>query len=192
MNMLADKKTRLRFNRKMRAKGVPAKACGSCFVVKGLEAFKRTGYRHESACRVCFSEYIAEYNANPEVRARVAKYNRTPAGRAANRANGAKRRARKCDAWTDGHSAADLAAYFVEIGAFNCAYCGGPAEHVDHVAPLARGGAHALGNLLPACADCNLEKGARDPYEFLTKRFPRLAPLFAPYIGTLPLVDSFQ
>jgi 5-methylcytosine-specific restriction endonuclease McrA len=104
----------------------------------------------------------------------------------------AQRRARKLNGWTDNHSAADLAAYFVEIGAHNCVYCGGPAEHIDHVVPLARGGAHAIGNLLPACAECNKSKGARDPYAFLAARFPGLAPLFAPYIGTLPLVDSFQ
>ena len=41
-----------------------------------------------------------------------------------------------------------------------CAYCGADWEHVDHVVPLARGGAHALANLVPACAPCNLSKGA--------------------------------
>jgi 5-methylcytosine-specific restriction endonuclease McrA len=108
------------------------------------------------------------------------------------RAESQRRRALKRGAWTDNHTAADLAAHFEEIGAFTCVYCHAPAEHLDHVAPLARGGAHVLGNLLPACADCNLEKSARDPYEFLAERFPGLAPLFAPYVGTLPLVDPFQ
>src|SRR5690554_4089856 len=37
-----------------------------------------------------------------------------------------------------------------------CAYCGasGPL-HMDHIVPLARGGRHGIGNLLPACASCN-------------------------------------
>ena len=42
-----------------------------------------------------------------------------------------------------------------------CAYCGGPFEHVDHVIPVSRGGLHCLSNLRPACAPCNLSKGAK-------------------------------
>jgi 5-methylcytosine-specific restriction endonuclease McrA len=42
-----------------------------------------------------------------------------------------------------------------------CAYCDAPAEHLDHVIALALGGADAAHNLLPACADCNLSKGAK-------------------------------
>ena len=36
--------------------------------------------------------------------------------------------------------------------------------HVDHVKPLSRGGAHMLGNLRPACSDCNLSKGSTWPF----------------------------
>lgn len=43
-----------------------------------------------------------------------------------------------------------------------CAYCGErPWEHLDHVVPIARGGHHAIGNLLPACSRCNLSKYVR-------------------------------
>lgn len=42
-----------------------------------------------------------------------------------------------------------------------CAYCDGPYEALDHVVPLARGGRHSIGNLLPACRFCNSSKGAR-------------------------------
>lgn len=44
-----------------------------------------------------------------------------------------------------------------------CAYCGTRADvlHMDHVVPLARGGLHQIGNVLPACAPCNLSKNAR-------------------------------
>jgi 5-methylcytosine-specific restriction endonuclease McrA len=51
--------------------------------------------------------------------------------------------------------AAIFAAY-----AGTCAYCDAPAEHLDHVVPLSRGGADLPHNLLPACAPCNLGKGA--------------------------------
>lgn len=41
-----------------------------------------------------------------------------------------------------------------------CWICGGPAEHIDHVKPLSKGGMHVLANLRPACATCNTRKGA--------------------------------
>lgn len=43
-----------------------------------------------------------------------------------------------------------------------CAYCGNQPEVVqmDHVIPLARGGRHAIGNVLPACPSCNHSKQA--------------------------------
>jgi 5-methylcytosine-specific restriction endonuclease McrA len=42
-----------------------------------------------------------------------------------------------------------------------CAYCGvNKTEHRDHVVPIARGGTDSIGNILPACAPCNLSKGS--------------------------------
>jgi hypothetical protein len=41
-----------------------------------------------------------------------------------------------------------------------CAYCGDrAAQHKDHVLPICRGGKDSIGNILPACAPCNLSKG---------------------------------
>lgn len=45
-----------------------------------------------------------------------------------------------------------------------CYLCGGDAEAMDHVKPIARGGPHMLANLRPACKSCNSRKGARWPY----------------------------
>jgi 5-methylcytosine-specific restriction endonuclease McrA len=42
-----------------------------------------------------------------------------------------------------------------------CIYCGGQGGTVDHVIPLARGGHHAEGNLVPACRSCNTSKAGR-------------------------------
>jgi 5-methylcytosine-specific restriction endonuclease McrA len=39
-------------------------------------------------------------------------------------------------------------------------------RHVDHIEPLATGGAHAAGNLCVACTDCNLAKGDSSPIDF--------------------------
>lgn len=48
---------------------------------------------------------------------------------------------------------------------FTCQYCGAEAPkavlHVDHILPVAEGGDNALTNLVTACSDCNLGKGAR-------------------------------
>ena len=49
-----------------------------------------------------------------------------------------------------------------------CAYCGthvveGKNLHIDHVMPLALGGANHVANTVPACAKCNTSKGAKHP-----------------------------
>jgi len=43
-----------------------------------------------------------------------------------------------------------------------CAHCQAkPAEHMDHIVALSRGGEHAPWNVCPSCASCNLQKGTR-------------------------------
>jgi 5-methylcytosine-specific restriction endonuclease McrA len=45
-----------------------------------------------------------------------------------------------------------------------CAYgCGRPADTVDHIWPVSRGGKSAPGNLAPACRSCNSSKNNSDP-----------------------------
>lgn len=41
-----------------------------------------------------------------------------------------------------------------------CAYCGAPADHVDHIDPIALGGTNHWSNLAAACGRCNLSKNA--------------------------------
>lgn len=55
----------------------------------------------------------------------------------------------------------------MEVFGFCCSYCGGAFDHIDHLIPIARGGYHCLANLRPACQDCNLRKGAVDPFVWL-------------------------
>ena len=46
----------------------------------------------------------------------------------------------------------------------SCAYCGSTTHLiVEHFIPRAKGGPHALGNLLPACQRCNVSKRDHDP-----------------------------
>lgn len=48
---------------------------------------------------------------------------------------------------------------------FQCQYCGRSAPevllHIDHIKPVAEDGTNDIFNLVAACADCNLGKGAK-------------------------------
>lgn len=75
-----------------------------------------------------------------------------------------RRRARKRDALV--HDVPDAMVWeFNPAGPGCCNYCRKPLEfddrkswHIDHVVPLSRGGLHEIGNLVVACAHCNLSK----------------------------------
>jgi 5-methylcytosine-specific restriction endonuclease McrA len=72
-------------------------------------------------------------------------------------AHAARQRARKRNS---AHVPYRRAEIFAAYGG-TCAYCDAPAEHLDHVVALSRGGADAVHNLLPSCAPCNMSKGAK-------------------------------
>ena len=64
-----------------------------------------------------------------------------------------------------GRVSASLRFKILERDNFRCAYCGAnPQEtslHIDHKLPVSDGGTNELDNLITACAECNLGKGAR-------------------------------
>jgi len=68
-----------------------------------------------------------------------------------------RRRARKMDNSVFDVTNKELA----KLYASPCFYCGNPSQHIDHVVPLSRGGTHSIGNLVGACAGCNLGKGSK-------------------------------
>jgi len=48
-----------------------------------------------------------------------------------------------------------------------CFYCAKPGPMtMDHVVPISRGGTHSIGNLIPACAQCNSSKRHRTIMEW--------------------------
>jgi 5-methylcytosine-specific restriction endonuclease McrA len=65
-----------------------------------------------------------------------------------------------------------------------CVYCATPLEigaaTLDHVYPLAHGGAHTAGNVVTACAPCNRLKGDLLPIEFFA-RYPAAGLNFVRY-----------
>lgn len=55
-----------------------------------------------------------------------------------------------------------------------CVYCGGSASTVDHLNGLVSsskftGHGHVIGNLVPACSDCNPSKGGKNWRDFCTE-----------------------
>ena len=90
-------------------------------------------------------------------------------------ADGLRRKCRDCNnrAVAARHRAAHLPLW-VERDAYTCYVCGGPAEEIEHIIPLSRGGEDAPYNTLPACTACNRGAGGkhdRPLLEFLAERF---------------------
>lgn len=112
--------------------------------------FLRQG--RESNARHPETSYLYALNWRGENRQRVRANNRDAAGR---------RRARV------GESRADVADFAPILRADPCAYCGAPASVIDHIVPLAGGGAHDVLNLTGACRSCNARKRTRQLLHFL-------------------------
>ena len=54
-----------------------------------------------------------------------------------------------------------------------CAWCHSQDDiTADHLVPLARGGAHSIGNLIPLCRSCNSSKGSMLWIEFVRYNVP--------------------
>lgn len=80
---------------------------------------------------------------------------------------------------------------------FVCQYCGAhpPATilHVDHIHPVAEGGTNDQDNLITACADCNLGKGAkllRDVPESLQSKAAEVEEKEAQLAGYLEILEG--
>ena len=83
---------------------------------------------------------------------------------------------------------------------YECAYCGGRADTMDHITPRAAGGPHAWENVTAACRPCNAKKGDKSLAEvgFHLRRAPyrprgvvahlmrsRVDPTWVPYLATV-------
>lgn len=107
--------------------------------------------------------YFADYRARNADRRSAYNKAWSAANPDAIAAKKARRRAREANVQHMPYSRAEI---FTRWGNL-CCYCDAPAEHLDHVIALSRGGADAAHNLVPACAPCNLSKGARSLAEWV-------------------------
>lgn len=65
---------------------------------------------------------------------------------------------------------------------YACAYCGEPANDLqrEHVVPLARGGTHGVGNIVPSCPTCNYAKKDKFVVEWRRPSYTRLRERWLP------------
>jgi 5-methylcytosine-specific restriction endonuclease McrA len=159
------------------------KSCSKCSTIRPLDQFSPARHTRDgraSQCKPCKAAYARrQHHANRPAElarkaayraansARHAEYNR--AWRAANpdierqgkRRREAARRARMRNnlvlPFTDAQLYARLSMWS------GCWVCGTTPNRIDHVKPIAAGGAHILANLRPICEPCNLRKKAKWP-----------------------------
>lgn len=123
---------------------------------KARRAWERRNPESMAAIRAAWEK------RNPDVR-RQYRRARKKLDPIANRAYVAARRARLRERAVIPFTAQQLRERLAFFGN-RCWMCGGPGEVIDHVKPLAKGGAHILCNLRPACGDCNTRKGVTWPF----------------------------
>ena len=151
--------------------GVPGKVCVRCLEWRPLEKFAKhatcAGGRRNQ-CTTCGGRDA--YAKHPErmiAAARKYQAEHPEKTREIKRANNRRRHGRKAEG-----AGVSVAEYREIVAIFDgaCAYCGEPADTVDHVIPLSRGGQHDPANLVPACRACNFEKHTKTFDEWVAHR----------------------
>ncbi|MFD9918655.1 HNH endonuclease [[Kitasatospora] papulosa] len=185
----SSEKAALARQRKNRMESLDAerlRECTACIIVKPHDAF----YRHpkqrsglSTICSACRSEYSKKWmKSNPGKSADYRnRWEQKPGSRDIilanrkrfhtrnpdyNRLKASQRRAAEKGSTAHPVSQRQVRSLLQDLGA-KCFYCEGPFEHLDHFIPIAKGGAHVIHNLVPACADCNLRKSDKMPWDWM-------------------------
>lgn len=81
-----------------------------------------------------------------------------------------RRKARMRDSVAIQIAGKQIRARFAEFN-HRCAYCGADGDlHIEHVVPISKGGGHTIGNIVPACKDCNFSKRAHEAESWYRKQ----------------------
>ena len=136
--------------------------CGEC---RAADNEKRRRYyaANVDVARAKRREYAREHRAVMSARAKEWDAANPERRRKRGRENQARRRARILGTGSIPFTPEQLA---LRLSMWpGCWVCGGSPTEVDHVKPLAKGGAHMLANLRPICQHCNRTKHKRWPFE---------------------------
>jgi len=135
---------------------------------RALERATRTAGRSPSIARLVMDEQLRHWRENPEEKRRHDKewaqanwwleYQINPELRLYHREKSKRRKAQDRGQTPVQISVAALRQRFNEFGNC-CGYCGdGGDMQIEHVEPISKGGAHDIGNIVPACSRCNTSK----------------------------------
>lgn len=175
-------------NQGLTSKGtVPVRADGAVSKDPESRACKnaiRDAGQCPSVARLVMDAQIQHWRENPkdyaEFRSRWAqsrwwlRYATTPDLRLYHREKSKRRKAQNRGQTPVQITVAALRQRFNEFGNC-CAYCGdGGDMQIEHLEPISKGGAHDIGNIVPACASCNTSKRSH-PME----RWYRAQPFFS-------------
>lgn len=159
---------------------VSVRVCNTCGETKPLTEFAKTGGRalhgRKNQCKVCRAAVVlAKWRAaHPEAPTLAERYLVTPEIEAERRQRylaqrrsiSHRRRARMCGGDVREVTNRDL----IQMALRQCSECFWCHERatltIDHVIPIARGGRHAIGNIVMACASCNKRRRDRLPIEW--------------------------
>lgn len=129
-----------------------------------------------SVARLVMDEQLSHWRDNPDEKCRHdkewaqaswwLKYQINPELRLYHREKSKRRKAQDRGQTPVQISVAALRQRFNEFGNC-CAYCGdGGDMQIEHVEPISKGGAHDIGNIVPACSRCNTSKRNREMEEW--------------------------
>lgn len=155
------------------------KRCNVCEIPKPVESFYRDRNKRDGVAIICkecalarHKEYYAANRAE-RIAYQTGRRNADPvAARAYEREVYERRRAKhqasnKARMRKMSPLDADSLAYDGILRGDPCCYCGAPMEHVDHIDPIASGGANHWKNLTAACQPCNRAKSDKSLLTYL-------------------------
>ena len=135
------------------------------------EAIAVRSTEHYQDNKEYLTAYAVEYREQhrEDLSIKQSTYNRTPKGKLVSKNARHKRRA-----LIKLGSVTTIELQQLVSNSPNCHYCDCEITegnwHLDHYIPLSKGGLHEIGNLVIACAPCNLRKGATMPEVFIVKQ----------------------
>lgn len=129
---------------------------------RARELARDYGMRHRNQTRQREAEYRAVHRDRYSAHVRDWYRRNGERSRELGRLNAASRRARILGNGSYLVTERDLRRTLIRFDG-RCAYCGKRLNeiHWDHVVPVAKGGSHGVGNLVPACPPCNQSKSSK-------------------------------